>query len=270
MTPPLRFLLVLLLGAPLAVATAQTPRRVAELQLGPAQLLIDATSDGHVAVTAVQNNLDLRARLALPELRAWLDTALVVTAAQDPLRPGMKWTYSVAGPSLFLYRVVGHNDEEFIVSVGEKVKISLELLPQDARALMNDLAAAARVSREMTAQAMRERGGACALGVTIALAPGERLMPDDSAALWLDRVREQIGIRLATVAGAASDAGKGVWFVAEEDGNASGIRTASADSPAVADLRKAIVQAGGWHAFKSVPGGRAVALGARLAPECGR
>lgn len=260
----------LLLVLPSAALLAQSRTRVASLSLGSAQVVVEATNDAKVAIVAAQDHLDTSTLLGLGDLRAWLDTALVVTTAQDPRRHGMKWVYSVAGPDLFLYRTVDSEGEEYIMSVGRAVKISLVLRPDDAKALLNDLAAAARLSQQMTALAMRRSGGACTLGVTVALAPGQQLAPRDSAALWLDRVREQIEIRLATVTGTPDDAGRAAWFAVEEDGAVTGVRSASAGSPAERELRDAIIEAGGWHAFRGVPGGRAVAVVARLAPACAK
>ena len=264
------FLLPVLLLLPLVALPGQARTRVATLQLGSAQIAVDATSDAKVAIVAAQNHLDNSTRLALPDLRAWLDTALVVTTAHDPRKPGVKWTYSASGPDLFLYRTVSNDGEEYIVSVGRGVKISLVLRPDDAKTLLEDLAAAARLSQQMTARAMARNGGACSLGVTVALGRGQQLVPRDSAALWMDRVRKQIEIRLATVSGTPDDARRGVWFVVEEDGAVTGVRPDPGSSPALAELRDAIIQAGGWHAFRGVPGGRAVAIAARLAPACAK
>ncbi len=252
-------------------ARSQTVKRVANLALGSSQLLVDATDGGTVVVTGVQNHLDAVSVLTLPDLQAWLDTALVVTAAHDARRRDMKWVYSVSGPALFLYRAVGVLDEEFIVGVGRAVRVSLVLSPKDAKALLEDLATAGRLSRDLTARASAGRPGGCSLSIAVALPGGTLLSPPDSSALWLDRVREQLEIRLATVTGLPNDAGRGVWFTAEADGNVTGVTQDTASSSnAVAALRDAVIYAGGWHAFRGVPGGGAVRIRASLAPRCPR
>ncbi len=249
-----------------ATTAAQTTQRVAQLQLGGAQMFLDATADGRVAVLALHNRLEARAVLTVPQVRAWLDIALVVTAAHDPRRRGVKWTYASSAPDLFLYREVTNDAEQFTIAVGSAVKVAVVVGPSEARQLLDDIAVAARTARSHVLPA----GGACVLELSVATRAADRLEPADSAALWMDRIREQIEMRLATFGGAPSDAGRGVWFWIEQDGAVGEVRPDSSASRAVTDLRDAVVAAGGWHAFRGVTGGKAMWMRARLAPRCAK